>query len=119
GPTPPVPATTPPLSDQRDSGGFTAAERTLLAKLSTSDFKTCTPRANEENANVVAALDCVAAQTGPDLQPLVMQFVSHSAMQAHIDRVKGALSTGGDCSTGMSYGGHWKQSGTTKGDLIR
>jgi hypothetical protein len=116
-PTTPSP-TSPSPAPSPTSDNFTTAERTLLNRLRSSVFSSCSPAPKAESATVVAALNCKPVESGPTRDPLVQQYTSQSAMKSHMDSRGQSLTTTGDCSAGKVYAGTWTVSGTTKGQLI-
>jgi hypothetical protein len=63
---------------------LTRAEQNLVAQIKTSILAQCVPAPKSETGDVVAAVNCRAAQQGPTKLPLVMQFSSATAMNRWI-----------------------------------
>ncbi len=106
GATPTIVATTPP-----PSGGLNAAEQSLVDAVNPAVLTGCTSTPGEENSNVLAAVNCDAARTGPSKRPLVLRFVSAQAQSDYLGR-QGVGFTSSSCAAGR-YKAPWQRSGST------
>ncbi|MEO3808290.1 hypothetical protein ABGB17_04740 [Sphaerisporangium sp. B11E5] len=101
----PAPSPSPSLTPAPSPSGtgFTDQERALVAMLSTNVMIDCDPARDEETGDIVAAVNCTAARTGPSKRPLVMKFATKEAMQEWLSSRSRGLPDRG-CGTGDSTG---------------
>jgi len=83
---------------------LTAAEQSLVGKISDSHFTGCRP-ASRPNLHVVAAVSCGAIQSGTTTDPLIMTFDTRAAMDAYL--VSASSAGTGICQSFTGYKGHW------------
>ncbi|WP_182877038.1 hypothetical protein [Microbispora sp. H10670] len=103
------PATPTPAS-------FTVGQQALVDRIDSRVLTGCVPAFAEENAKVIAAVNCAAVRSGPARNPLVMRFIDGKALKAWVAGLSKGLRSRG-CARGDSSGA-WNHEGKVTGTLV-
>jgi hypothetical protein len=105
--------TASPVPPSPTAAQLTAAEQSLVGRVKSAVLAGCVPAKASESGDVVAAVNCRAAQAGPTKLPLVMQFASADAMNGWMARYAAgiAFGSGGSCADGP-YNNQWTSPAT-------
>jgi hypothetical protein len=111
-----VPASPPTTPERTPERTFTGAEAELLGEINGQEYEECSPRAEDENSRIIAALNCDTVRQGPERQPLIAKAASSSALSAlaHHEAAS-VLSSSSECSPGESFEGSWHNASKTAG----
>ncbi|GLW20291.1 hypothetical protein Mame01_03340 [Microbispora amethystogenes] len=95
---------------------FTVGQQALVDRIDPRVLTGCVPAFSEENAKVIAAVNCAAVRHGPSRNPLVMRFIDGKALKAWVAGLSKGLRSRG-CARGDSSGA-WNHEGKVTGTLV-
>jgi hypothetical protein len=112
----PSPPATSPIPQQSPVILYNAGEQQLVKELNPNDLTNCTGKPALEINGIVAAVNCQAVETGPTLQPLVVQFSNIESAQAWFNNNTVSFTDEGNCADGYRLG-PWTWNGIDSGVL--